>query len=101
MHSFAAVRAGLTCKSLPVSKHAECVQVNEGYPMAAPNSAVLQATKRATRYWPLYSQVQAAVTAAFTSSAGAATAVQKDLLDDLNSLPGIHCASRNPDSWLL
>lgn len=67
------------------------MQVNEGYPMAAPTSTVLQATKRATRYWPLYSQVQSAVTAAFNSSAGAATAVQRDPLDDLNSLPGMLC----------
>lgn len=64
--------------------------------MAAPTSTVLQATKRATRYWPLYSQVQAAVKAAFTSQAGASTAVQKDPLDDINSLPGMdsqepHC----------
>ena len=29
------------------------MQVNEGYPMAAPTSTVLQGTKRATRYWPL------------------------------------------------
>lgn len=65
------------------------MQVNEGYPMAAPTSTVLQATKRATRYWPLYTQVQAAVTAAFTSQAGASTAVQKDPLDDINSLPGM------------
>ena len=57
--------------------------------MAAPTSTVLQATKRATRYWPLYTQVQAAVTAAFTSQAGASTAVQKDPLDDINSLPGM------------
>lgn len=64
-------------------------QVNEGYPMAAPASTVLQATKRATRYWPLYNQVQAAVTAAFESQAGASTAVPQDPLDDINSLPGI------------
>ena len=64
------------------------MQVNEGYPMAAPASTVLQATKRATRYWPLYSQVQAAVTAAFNSQAGASTAVPQDPLDDINSLPG-------------
>lgn len=56
--------------------------------MAAPASTVLQATKRATRYWPLYNQVQAAVTAAFESQAGASTAVPQDPLDDINSLPG-------------
>ena len=56
--------------------------------MAAPTSTVLQATKRATRYWPLYSQVQAAVTAVFSSQPGAHTAATKDPLDDINSLPG-------------
>ena len=65
------------------------MQVNEGYPMAAPTSTVLQATKRATRYWPLYTQVQAAVTAAFATQAGASSAVQKDPLNDINSLPGM------------
>lgn len=64
-------------------------QVNEGYPMAAPTSTVLQATKRATRYRPLYSQVLAAVTAALQSQSGALTAATKDPLDDINSLPGI------------
>lgn len=56
--------------------------------MAAPASTVLQATKRATRYWPLSSQVQAAVTAAYTAQAGAPTAAPQDPLDDINSLPG-------------
>lgn len=72
------------------------VQVNEGYPMAAPTSTVLQATKRATRYWPIYNQVLAAVTAAYSSeaeSSGTATFKlgTKDPLDDINSLPGKRC----------
>ncbi|KAL0052511.1 hypothetical protein WJX82_003263 [Trebouxia sp. C0006] len=69
-------------------------QVNEGYPMAAPTSTVLQGTKRATRYWPLYTQVLTAVTAAYStqsqsSAAGVSKAATKDPLDDINSLPGI------------
>lgn len=65
-------------------------QVNEGYPMAAPTSTVLQGTKRATRYWPLYTQVLTAAKAAYSSSeAGLSKAATKDPLDDINSLPGI------------
>lgn len=69
------------------------VQVNEGYPMAAPTSTVLQATKRATRYWPLYTQVLTAVRAAYASQSdstatGVSKSTAKDPLDDINSLPG-------------
>ena len=65
------------------------MQVNEGYPMAAPTSTVLQGTKRATRYWPLYTQVLTAAKAAYSSSeAGLSKAATKDPLDDINSLPG-------------
>lgn len=92
VHMLREVTSRLTCKSYNKScASPAAVQVNEGYPMAAPTSTVLQATKRATRYWPLYSQVQAAVTAAFASQAGASTAVPKDPLDDINSLPGMDC----------
>ncbi len=74
------------------------VQVNEGYPMAAPTSTVLQATKRATRYWPLYHQVLAAVTAAYSRESealatGFSKAAVRDPLDDINSLPGAHAAA--------
>ena len=62
------------------------MQVNEGFPMAAPTSAVLQATKRASRYWPLYHQLQTAVTAAYGADA---TTPSKDPLADLNCMPGM------------
>lgn len=55
--------------------------------MAAPTSVVLQATKRASRYWPLCSQVQSAVTACYSSEQ--AETAGTDPLADLNSMPGI------------
>lgn len=53
--------------------------------MAAPTSAVLQATKRASRYWPLHHQLQTAVRAAYSSDALPSS---QDPLADLNSMPG-------------
>ena len=55
--------------------------------MAAPTSVVLQATKRASRYWPLYSLTQNAVSAAYSSNASQTAGA--DPLADLNSMPGI------------
>ena len=74
------------------------VQVNEGYPMAAPTSTVLQGSKRATRYWPLYTQLQAAVTPALHSHPQGLPAAAKDPLNDINSLPGKNVLSTSCDS---
>ena len=97
-HSVALIRRAPRCwlQAAPhylctALEHSQSVQVNEGYPMAAPTSTVLQATKRAMRYWPLHNQLITAVSAALTSSPDAAASPKSashDPLSDINSLPG-------------